>query len=190
MQLKNTSSLWGGVAQALHWTMAVLIIEQLTTGHIMAWLGAGEGQDRRFYLTHEPLGVLVLVLLLLRLVWRALNPTPALPSPMPRWQVGASHASHTGLYVAMGVMIGSAWTMSSFAGFPVSPNAPWTLPNFSEKILDYGRWAYNVHVWTGWTIIGLVTVHAAAAIKHHVIDKDAVLRRMTPPWAHRWIDQK
>ncbi len=101
---------------------------------------------------------------------------------MPRWQVNTSHVSHYGLYVAMAAMVSSAWTMASFAGFPVSPNAPWTLPNFTEKNLDYGRLAYNVHVWTGWIIVGLVSVHATAAIKHHVVDKDDVLRRMVPPW--------
>ena len=162
--------------------MAALIFEQLATGHYMAWLGPGEGQDELFYLTHEPLGVLVLVLLCLRVIWRMLNSTPVLPPHMPRWQVNASHVSHYGLYVATAAMVSSAWTMASFAGFPVSPNAPWTLPNFTEKNLDYGRLAYNVHVWTGWIIVGLVSVHATAAIKHHVVDKDDVLRRMVPPW--------
>ena len=156
----------------------------------MVFLGPGEGQDRFFYLFHELLGVLILVLLVARLGWQLTNPVPVLPPTMPHWQVGASHASHTGLYAAMAVMVGSAWLMASYAGFPVSPNAPWTLPNFMGKNLDYGRWAYNVHVWIGWTILGLVTVHAVAAIKHHVIDKDGVLRRITPIWAYKWITLK
>jgi cytochrome b561 len=170
--------------------VAVLILQQLASGHYMVFLGPGKDQDRFFYLFHEPLGVLILVLLVARLGWRLTNPAPALPSTMPRWQVGASHASHTGLYITMAVMVSSAWLMASYASFPGSPNAPWILPNFTEKNLDYGRWTFNVHVWTGWTILGLVTVHAAAAIKHHVVDKDDVLRRMTPKWAHNWITLK
>ena len=174
MQFKNTVNLWGGIAQALHWAMAVLILQQLASSHYMVFLDPGEGQDRFFYLFHELLGVLILVLLVTRL----------------GWQVGASHASNTGLYAATAVMVGSSWLMASYAGFPVFPNAPWTLPNFTRQNLDYGRWAYNVHVWIGWAILGLVTVHAVAAIKHHVIDKDDVLRRMTPIWAYKWITLK
>ncbi len=180
MALKNTTERWGWLAQAQHWVIALLIIEQLTTGRIMAWLGAGEAQDRLFYATHEPFGVLVLLLLVLRFGWRMINLTPTLPSAMPHWQVKASHASHWGLYLAIAVMISSAWVMSSYASFPVSPNAPWTLPNFSDYNRDTARRAYNVHVWTGWTIVALVSVHIAAAIKHHIIDKDTVLRRMLP----------
>lgn len=178
--IKNTATRWGWIAQGLHWLMALLIIEQLATGHYMGWLGAGEQQDRVFYAPHEPLGILVIVLLVIRFGWRLINPTPALPQAMPHWQIQASHASHWSLYLAMAIMVSSAWTMSSYAAFPVSPNAPWSLPNFTGKNLDYGRWSYNVHVWTGWTIIALVTVHIAAAIKHHVTDKDDVLRRMLP----------
>lgn len=180
MALKNTTERWGWLAQTLHWAMALLIIEQLTTGRIMAWLGPGEAQDALFYATHEPIGVLVLLLLIPRLIWRAINPTPTLPEAMPPWQTRASHISHWGLYLAIAVMIGSAWLMSSYANFPVSPNAPWSLPNFSEYNTDIARRSYNVHVWTGWTIVTLVSVHIIAAIKHHIIDKDTVLRRMLP----------
>ena len=180
MALKNTTQRWGWLAQALHWTMALVIIEQLITGRIMAWLGAGQAQDDLFYASHEPFGVLVLLLLVIRFSWRMMNTTPSLPSAMPLWQVKASHVSHWGLYLAIAVMVSSAWVMSSYANFPVSPNAPWTLPNFSDYNRDIARRAYNVHVWTGWTIVALVSVHAAAAIKHHVIDKDTVLRRMLP----------
>jgi len=178
--LKNTTQRWGWLAQALHWAMALLIIEQLTTGRIMAWLGAGEAQDELFYALHEPLGVLALLLLIVRFGWRMLSPTPTLPEAMPTWQVRASHISHWGLYIAITLMIGSAWSMASFANFPVSPNAPWTLPNFSDYNRDIARRSYNVHVWVGWTIVTLVSVHMIAAIKHHIIDKDTVLRRMLP----------
>lgn len=81
MQFKNTVNLWGGIAQALHWTMAVLILQQLASGHYMVFLGPGEGQDRCFYLFHKPLGVLILVLLVARLGWQLTNPVPVCHQP-------------------------------------------------------------------------------------------------------------
>lgn len=67
-----------------------------------------------------------------------------------------------------------------FRELPSIPECAVDLAELPDYNRDIARRSYNVHVWVGWTIVTLVSVHIIAAIKHHIIDKDTVLRRMLP----------
>ena len=103
--IRNTTSSWGSVARALHWIIGLLIIGMLAYGWWMNHIPARP--DRFFYRSiHADIGYLLLVLVALRLIWRAINPTPALPKDTPPWQRAAAAISHGALYLATFVVIG------------------------------------------------------------------------------------
>ncbi len=131
-----------------------------------------------FFQNHAGLGLVILVLMVARLIWRRLHPAPELPADLPRWQQIASKATHHGLYllVIMQPLIGlmmattSKFNLKAFGvlGLQISPN---------ETINDAGHWLHGVNAWVITTLIGL---HVVVALYHHFIRKDTVLKRMLP----------
>lgn len=176
---------WGWVTRTLHWTMAALILFQLGFGLYMIRIG---DLLQRFVLTqtHKSWGFVVFLLALARLLWRLANPVrPAPPPGMPGWQVRAAAASHRLLYVLMLLMPVSGWLMAS-----ASP----TQDLLQMQNLVFGSYALpdpfvpgserveaalaQVHLTGAILLALLVALHAGAALKHHLVDRDAVLRRM------------
>ena len=95
--IRNTTANWGSVARWFHWILGVAIIGMLAYGWWMNHIPARP--DRFFYRSiHADIGYLILLLMVLRLIWRGVNPTPALPSDTPRWQRIAASVNHWALY--------------------------------------------------------------------------------------------
>jgi cytochrome b561 len=186
MRATNTDASWGWVARALHWSMAAIILYQLGLGLWMA--NFVEDLIRQFQLTqtHKSWGFVLFVLALVRIAWRLLNRArPGLPLGMPAWQIRAAAASHGLLYALMLVMPLSGWAYASASplqdllgidnevfGLITMPD-PWVPGN--EAVADLAR---AIHRWSA-VLLGLVlAVHVAAALKHHLVDRDGVLARM------------
>ena len=178
-QWRNTSLAYGIVARGFHWLMALMIIGMLCVGFYMD--GLPMSPDKlRFYGLHKATGVLILALVSLRLLWRAANPVPALPSDMPVWQRWGAHLSHYGLYGLMFAMPLIGWTMSSAAGIPVSVFGWFSLPHLigpSKELVDLTK---ALHFYGALALIALISAHAGAALYHHFIRKDTILKRMLP----------
>ena len=95
--IRNTPSSWGSLSRAFHWGLGLAIIGMIAFGWWVNHIPARP--DRFFYRSiHADIGYLVLLLTVLRLVWRGINPTPALPQDTPRWQRIAARVSHWALY--------------------------------------------------------------------------------------------
>ena len=96
--IRNTTKSWGSVARAFHWIIGLTILGMLAYGWWMNHIPARP--DRFFYRSiHADIGYMLLVAMVLRIIWRAVNPTPALPMETPRWQRIAAHVSHGALYL-------------------------------------------------------------------------------------------
>src|SRR5260221_14262505 len=104
--IRNTSSSWGSLSRAFHWVLGIIIIGMLAYGWWMNHFPARP--DRFFYSSiHPDIGYVVLLLTVLRLVWRGVNPTPALPDDTTRWQrpaVPLSHRARSALTVLAGLL--------------------------------------------------------------------------------------
>jgi cytochrome b561 len=176
---------WGWVSRALHWTMAALILFQLGFGLYMSRV---DDLLQRFVLTqtHKSWGFVIFLLALGRLLWRLGNRArPPLPGTMPRWQVRAAGLSHRLLYGLMLAMPVSGWLMASASPvqdllqmqnlvFSIYPLPDPFVPG-SERIEAALR---LVHVSGAIALALLLALHAGAALKHHFVDRDGVLRRM------------
>ncbi|RZI38491.1 cytochrome b, partial [Herbaspirillum sp. HC18] len=83
--IRNTKAGWGSVARAMHWMLGLSIIAMIDYGWWMNHVPARA--DCFFYRSiHADIGYVLLVLMAVRLIWRAVNPVPAMPADMPRWQ--------------------------------------------------------------------------------------------------------
>jgi len=169
---------YGTTAIALHWLTAVLIVCGFTLGLSMVDLPLSR-QKLQWYAWHKWIGITVFLLTCARVAWRWVHPPPPL-LPMPAWQLHAAHISHVGLYLLLIVIPISGWIYSSSTGIQVVYLGILPLPDLVAKDRDLAHLLRLVHVTLNFTLLTVVCVHVAAALKHHFHDRDTVLTRMLP----------
>lgn len=192
MALRNTAQGWGWLARLLHWVMGLAIIGLLAVGVFMV-KGLGDDSDAlilRLELTqtHKSIGFTVFILAVLRLLWRALNPSPKLPNGMGPWERRLAHGGHLAIYLAMFALPLSGWLMATSSplndddAYIRVPNMvfglfdmPDPFPKGSDAISNF--WG-EVHAYAAVILAVLLFFHVAAALKHHFVNRDTVLRRM------------
>jgi cytochrome b561 len=175
------------IAIALHWLLAALIVGSLGVGWYMADMPMSV-QRLKLFNWHKWAGVTILFLSAARLLWRLWHPAPALPSSMPAWQRSASHLSHGALYVLFFVVPLLGWAYSSAAGFPIVWFGVLPLPDWVPRSRELAESLKPWHGWAAYTLAAVVAVHIAAALKHHLVDKDQVMARMLP-WLQTRVRQ-
>ena len=179
----TNSDRYTGTAIALHWLMAVMLVGLFAVGIYMHELPMSP-QRLKLYNWHKWAGILVLLLALVRVRWRATHPAPPLPAAvlaaMPGWQRVAHRAVHDGLYLLLFVTPLLGWAYSSAAGFPVVWFGVLPLPDFVPKDKVLAEAIKPFHAVAAFTMAALVIGHAAAALKHQFIDRDGLLARMMP----------
>ncbi|QEL64827.1 cytochrome b561 [Oryzomicrobium terrae] len=160
----------------LHWLVALLIFAAFPLGMYMADLPFSPNKLQLFSY-HKWIGITVLLLVAIRLAWRATHAAPPAPAG-PRWQQVAATAVHHLLYVLMLVVPLSGWLMSSAKGFQTVWFGVLPLPDLVAKDKALGDLLREVHELLNYTLLALVAAHVGAALKHHFIDKDGLLDRM------------
>jgi cytochrome b561 len=171
---------YDAVAMSLHWFIAVLLIFMLFFGEdLIKGKGAGGAFGPSL---HVSIGSAILVLSVFRLVWRLINPPPAYPASMASWEQMAAKAMHLLFYVLLiGLPLtgwlatpkflsekGAMMDLTVFGAFPL-PDAP-----------SLGLPMKGIHELGSNIGIALLALHVLAALKHHFINRDNVLRRMLP----------
>ena len=165
-------------AIAFHWLLGLMIVTSFGVGLYMTELPFGP-ERLKFFNWHKWAGVTILALSALRLLWRLTHkPPPDLP--MPGWQQRAAHAAHGLLYVLFFAVPLAGWAYSSSAGFPIVLYGVLPLPDFVPVDRDLAELAKNVHKALAFGLAGVVLLHVAGGLKHHFIDRDALLQRMLP----------
>lgn len=168
-----------GVAVVLHWSVALLILGSFVVGTYMVELDLSPWK-LKVYSWHKWSGVTIFLLVALRLAWRVTHRPPGLPAAMPEWQRHAAAISHALLYLLMFAVPVSGWLMSSAAGFPVVYFGVFQLPDLVAKNKELFELMKSVHYVLNKALLVLVLLHVVAALKHHFVDRDDVLRRMVP----------
>lgn len=179
MLIRNTELQWGSIAKLLHWSVAIAVLVMLGLGWWADRLPYGKLKVDVFWV-HKSLGMLVLATMTLRLIWRVVNPAPTLPAGLKAWERWAAHGTHYGLYVLLLAMPLSGWVINSAANFPLSVFGWFQVPAIVGPDDDLKELASMVHWFLSWSIVAMVCLHVAAALKHHFVLGDNVLRRMLP----------
>jgi cytochrome b561 len=180
VQWRNNADRYGAVAQLFHWVIVALIITQFVLINQAEALPRGV-QQIAVIARHKSFGMTILMLATLRLLWRfAAGGAPALPDETPGWQRLGARLSHVVLYGLLFAMPLSGWLMSSARNFPVSWFGVFTFPDLvgpNRKLFDA---MHETHELLATVLFCVAILHVLAALKHHFIDRDNVLRRMLP----------
>lgn len=166
-------------ARLLHWLMAALLIGLLALGFYMSDLPLSP-EKLQLYSWHKWAGVTAFILLAIRLLWRATHRPPALPASMSATAQRMAHLGHLALYALMIAIPLSGWLMSSAKGFQTVYFGVLPIPDLLAKNPELGELLATLHGGLNLLLVLTVLGHAAAALKHHFVDRDDVLRRMLP----------
>ncbi|MHB1371030.1 cytochrome b [Thiobacillus sp.] len=164
-------------AVMLHWLLALLIFAGFPLGLYMVDLPLSPDK-LKLYSYHKWIGVTVLVLVAIRLAWRATHTPPPLPAGTAVWERRAGAIVHGLLYLLMIASPLSGWLMSSAKGFQTVWFGVLPLPDLLEKDRELGDLLAGVHKTLNFTLLALVILHVAAAFKHHFIERRPFLQRM------------
>jgi cytochrome b561 len=164
-------------AVVLHWLLALALFGTFALGVYMHELPMSP-QRLKLYSWHKWAGITILLLSFVRLVWRLTNPPPP-DVPMPGWQRKAAHAAHYALYALFFAVPLAGWAYSSAAGFPVVWFGVVPLPDFVPVDRDLADVLKDLHEALASAMALIVLVHVGGALKHHLIDRDGLLRRMS-----------
>lgn len=189
MARPNDATRYSLVAIILHWTTALCVIGLLTAGYIMVEYRDDLGIALTFqvYQLHKSFGVLVFVLTIARLVWRLTHPAPPLPDNMAGWEKALAKVSHYGFYALLLIMPLTGWAVVSAASFKIPtmifgfihlPHIPYFVGHADPKGIE--ALTQTVHWYMAVTMVTLLALHVGGALKHHLVLKDEVLRRMLP----------
>ncbi|MEM1298261.1 MAG: cytochrome b [Pseudomonadota bacterium] len=191
MAIRNSIESWGWLARLLHWVMALLIIGLVSVGLYMVQV-LGDDSDAlllRYELTqtHKSFGFVAFVLALIRIGWRWANPTPTLPD-MPVLAKAAAHGGHLALYICMLALPISGWLMASASPYNDADayiqvknmvfglfEMPDPYPKGDEELTAF---LGAIHFYAAMALVVILLGHIGAALKHHFVDRDSVLRRM------------
>jgi len=180
MGYKNTESTYGSITKIIHWTIFFMMAGVLATGTVVIRLTEKNPLKEQIYMLHESFGVIILALVFLRVAWRLNNVKPSLPNTAP-WERVAEHTVHFLLYFILIVQPLSGWITATSSGYILQFFNLFPLPtpgiSESKSIADLSS---QIHLIVAWSIAAIVSIHIGAALKHHYIDKDNVLKRMMP----------
>jgi len=175
------------VAILLHWLVAVGVVAQITIGLAMTQLPLTPARQFPLYQLHKSIGITVLAVVLFRVAWRLTHRPPPLPDTMPRVERRFASAAHLALY---GLLVGLPLT-----GWAVVSASPYNIPTVLYGLVPWPHLPVlstlhdkapveavlaTIHAFGGWFLAALIGVHAAAALRHHLLLHDAVLWRMLP----------
>lgn len=177
--LGNSEARYGWVSIILHWGLAVAILAMFVLGVWMVELDYYSPWYHPAPVWHKAAGVLIVGLMGVRWAWLRLNPRVA-PLAHAPWELVLAKSVHGALYVAVVALGVSGYLIATAEGQGVEVFGAFSVPAWQSEALfeNQADLAGEAHAYMAYGLMGLVGLHLAGVLKHHVLDKDATLRRM------------
>ena len=162
---------------AFHWATVLLVCAQFTTAW---WFNQGGPESTLLLMLHRSMGIATLVVVVSRLIWRhTAAHLPPFPASMPKIQKWAAQGVEMALYVLLVLqpLTGLGDTLfrgRAFTAFGMQ------IPKLMQANKPVAHLLHGIHEFSAWVLLGVIGVHAAAALFHGVIARDGVLQRMLP----------
>lgn len=169
---------YSGFAKSLHWIVALCVLTTIPVGVAMNRI-TGDLANGLFNF-HKSLGILILILMTVRIIYRLAKGVPPHEPGLPAFFVFAGNVTHWALYILLIAMPISGWVANSAYGAPTPFFGLFNLPSLAAKNEVLSTQIFGVHRWMGYAIGALIAMHIGAALFHHFIRGDNVLRRMLP----------
>ena len=180
--LKNTKQYFGLVSVLLHWLSAIAVIGLFALGLWMTGLQYYDPWYRDAPMLHKGIGVIFIFFLFLRLCWNLYNPTPESPPNAKRYEMVIARIVHFVLYFMLFLMLPTGYLVTTAKGHSLDVLGWFEIPSIVTgkelNIQNLESVALELHEIIAFSIIGLASLHALAALKHHFFDKDNILKRM------------
>ena len=164
------------IARGLHWGSAIIIIGMFAAGLWMVDLSYYSEWYRTAPHWHKSVGLLLGLVTLFRIVWKLVTVSPALDGKALEKQAAA--LAHGVMYLLLLILFISGYLISTADGRAIDVFDWFAVPGAGALFDGQADLAGEVHFYTAWTLIVLAGIHALAALKHHLIDKDNTLRKM------------
>ncbi|MDU5453467.1 cytochrome b [Pseudescherichia vulneris] len=178
MQLRNSARRYGAVSIALHWLVAIVVYGMFALGLWMVTLSYYDGWYHQAPELHKSIGVLLMMGLVVRLIWRHVSPPPKALASYSRLTHAAAIGAHIILYALLFAIVISGYLISTADGQAISVFGLFEIPATLTDAGAQADLAGTLHLWLAWSVVILSVLHALAALKHHFIDKDDTLKRM------------
>jgi len=189
MTARDTQLRYGNVAMTLHWIIAALLIINLGLGLSMASLPRTAPNLGLIVMLHKSTGLTILVLSVLRLVWRLMNPWPPLPQNLSPALRALARTTHVLFYVMIIGIPLTGWAMVSASprqspimwyGLFEWPKIAFLTNLAADQKRPVTGMLAETHELLAFLTIALIVLHVAGALYHHFIHRDQVLKRMVP----------
>lgn len=170
---------YGPTAKILHWLIVALVATQYVIGWTMPDIHRGTTPEG-LIAWHLWVGAAIILVLVIRILWRLTHPVPLVRDNVPRWQQLLAALTHGLLYLVLAILLLLGWANASARGFPISLFGIVPLPPIMPAGSRPGMAMGDIHSFIGWVLLALVGVHVLAALYHRFVLRDQVLERMLP----------
>ena len=167
---------YGPIAKVFHWLIFLLLAAQYAVGSIMPHIGR-KTVDEGWVSWHFSIGAAILLVIVLRFVWRLVHPV-TLPDTLAPWELIVSRFTHYTLSGLIFVMTILGWIAANAHGFDVRLLGVITLPPLAPNHSAWGHECGDIHNVLVYVLLGFIALHVAGALYHYFIKKDDVLQRM------------
>ncbi len=178
MRIHNSTTSFGLITKCLHWATALLIIALIALGYYMVGLSYYDRWYHDALQAHKAFGMLVFVLGVMTLAWRRVSPSPPLHDTLKRWERIAATAMHHTLLLLVLLIPVTGFLVSTSEGKAVEFFDWFEVPALVVVGAGLREFVIAIHFYCSYGTAALVTLHAAAALKHQFIDRDDTLKRM------------
>ena len=175
----SNSSAYHPVSKSFHWAVALLLLCQIPLGFYMEGLALSPDKLEAYAL-HKSVGLTIWAAMILRVAWRLIQGRPPMPADMSRVVRILAKAAHVLMYLLLLLMPMSGWLVSSAANMAPSWFGFFQLPLIVEPDPQRAEDFAEMHEIQAFILITLIVLHIGAAVYHHLLRKDGVLRNMLP----------
>lgn len=180
MKFKNDTDNYGFITKFLHWGIAIVFFILFFFGKYIHNLEITRENIPLFGI-HKSLGLLIFILIIMRIIWHIISPTPPIENPSNSlWQKKIAKLTHKILYILMISTPLFGWISSSATGYEIQFFSLFNIPLIAPESEHIKSLFFKLHAASAMLLLLLAIGHAIIALYHHFIKRDKTLRRMLP----------